>query len=174
MPPPVTACFIYATAGLLLILIFDYYRFVVEFERVRYSLPLGTASICRSSCLARAGAERDTHAALRFVCVCRLVIRFPYLISPLVVCFSSIRSSSLFIPLCHFLFLIRSSSLWPMLFEMAICILHQVPFMQIRKIGIVMFLRAYLFLRVVRDYSHIYIWRQDVRHAGANQVWTWF
>lgn len=61
---------------------------------------------------------------------------------------------------------LRSSFLKPLVLELVICIFHPFPFADVRKLGLVMFLRLYLLVRVYRDFSDIFRWRRDIMAAG--------
>ncbi len=51
-----------------------------------------------------------------------------------------------------------------MLVEMAICILHPVPYLDIRKLALLVFFRMYLVLRVYRDFSEVYTSRHEIQN----------
>ncbi len=92
--------------AILLYRVYDYYKTLVELERVRFNLP-GNSSV------------------------------------------------------------LRSSHIYAMTLELLICLFHPVPFAGLRKLGLLMFLRLFILLRVYRDFSHIYRWRRDIMSAGG-------
>jgi len=59
-----------------------------------------------------------------------------------------------------------NSFLYPFIFEAIILSLHPVPYLFRDKMGIVMFLRAYLVIRVIRDHSKIYKSRHTILSQG--------
>jgi len=61
---------------------------------------------------------------------------------------------------------LRSAHMKSFLLELLICIPHPFPFAGLRKLGMIMFLRLYLLLRVYRDFSEIYRWRKDIVSTG--------
>lgn len=71
------------------------------------------------------------------------------------------------------------TELWsPFLIECCICIIHPIPFMDMKYLGMMSGLKLYLWGRVYRDYSSIYTWRQDVIDAidpthGIPRFTTW-
>jgi len=56
--------------------------------------------------------------------------------------------------------------LYPFLVEAAILFLHPVPYLFRDKLGMLMFLRFYLVIRVIRDHSEIYVKRHTILNQG--------
>jgi len=56
--------------------------------------------------------------------------------------------------------------LYPFLVEAFVCSLHPVPYLFRDKLGMLMFLRVYLVVRVIRDHSDIYIKRHTILNQG--------
>ncbi len=66
----------------------------------------------------------------------------------------------------------------PFVLEMAVCFLHPVPWTDQRKMGMLAFMKLYLWIRVYRDFSSVYRWRQDAVDAcdvshGIPQFTSW-
>lgn len=72
----------------------------------------------------------------------------------------------------------KTTYFFPFMCELVICFLHPVPWSNQRKMGMLAFMKLYLWVRVYRDYSAVYRWRQDAIDAcdvshGIPQFTSW-
>jgi hypothetical protein len=54
--------------------------------------------------------------------------------------------------------------------ELFICAFHSIPYLMPPYAGLFVFLRLYLFIRVLRDRSDVYKWRRNILKSGVNHI----